>query len=42
VSLLQAANYLDMPSLLTIGCKTVANKNKGKNPEEMRKTFNIK
>jgi len=40
--LLQAANYLDIPSLLTIGCQAVANLIKGKNPEEIRKTFNIK
>eukprot|EP01094_Clydonella_sp_ATCC50884_P006971 TRINITY_DN1615_c0_g1_i1.p3 TRINITY_DN1615_c0_g1~~TRINITY_DN1615_c0_g1_i1.p3 ORF type:complete len:114 (-),score=36.68 TRINITY_DN1615_c0_g1_i1:111-452(-) len=40
--LLQAANYLDIKSLLDLTCKTVANMIKGKTPEEIRKTFNIK
>ncbi|KAA8899744.1 hypothetical protein TRICI_006309 [Trichomonascus ciferrii] len=35
------ANYLDIRSLLEVGCKTVANMIKGKSPEEIRKTFNI-
>lgn len=37
-----AANYLDIQRLLQLGCKTVANMIKGKTPEEIRKTFNIK
>jgi len=36
-----AANYMDIKSLLDVGCKTVANMIKGKSPEEIRKTFNI-
>lgn len=36
-----AANYLNIKGLLDITCKTVANMIKGKNPEEIRKTFNI-
>ncbi|KAJ7178828.1 Skp1 family, dimerization domain-containing protein [Mycena crocata] len=36
-----AANYLDIKTLLDIGCKTVANMIKGKSPDEIRKQFNI-
>lgn len=42
ISCLQAANYLDIKGLLDVTCKTVANMIKGKSPEEIRKTFNIK
>ena len=37
-----AANYLNMKNLLDLTCMTVSNMMKGKTPEEIRKTFNIK
>ncbi|XP_023539883.1 SKP1-like protein 1A [Cucurbita pepo subsp. pepo] len=40
--LLLAANYLSINSLLDLTCRTVANMFRGKTPEEVRKTFNIK
>merc|ERR1712065_96600 len=33
---------VDQPTLFDLTCKTVANMIKGKTPEEIRKTFNIK
>ena len=40
--LIQAANFLEIKDLLDLTCKTVANMIKGKSPEEIRVTFNIK
>lgn len=40
--LLLAANYLDARVLLDQACKTVAHSIKGKSPESIRRTFNIK
>lgn len=37
-----AANYLDIKNLLDGSCMTVADMIKGKSPDEIRKTFNIK
>ncbi|KAI3977956.1 hypothetical protein MKX01_032333 [Papaver californicum] len=41
-SLIMAANYLNIRNLLDLTCQTVADMIKGKSPEEIRKTFNIK
>ncbi|EFJ18284.1 hypothetical protein SELMODRAFT_271223 [Selaginella moellendorffii] len=40
--LILAANYLNIRNLLDLTCQTVADMIKGKTPEEIRKTFNIK
>lgn len=37
-----AVNYLDIKQLLGVGRKTVANAIKGKSPEEIRGTFNVR
>jgi len=39
--LILAANYMDIKSLLDLSCAKVASMIKGKNPEQIRKTFNI-
>uniref|UniRef100_A0A803LSS4 SKP1-like protein n=1 Tax=Chenopodium quinoa TaxID=63459 RepID=A0A803LSS4_CHEQI len=39
---LNAANYMDIKSLLDLTCQCVADMIKGKTPEEIRKTFHIK
>ena len=38
---MQAANYLNMQSLLDLTCKAVADQMKGKTTEEIRKHFHI-
>ncbi|KAL8514798.1 hypothetical protein ACS0TY_013761 [Phlomoides rotata] len=40
--LILAANYLNIKNLLDLTCQNVADMIKGKTPEEIRKTFNIK
>ncbi|XP_059435543.1 SKP1-like protein 1A [Corylus avellana] len=40
--LILAANYLNIKSVLDLTCQTVADMIKGKTPDEIRKTFNIK
>ncbi|GAB2218277.1 hypothetical protein Droror1_Dr00001497 [Drosera rotundifolia] len=37
-----AADYLNIKGLLDLGCRTVADMMREKNPEEIRKIFNIK
>lgn len=40
-SVIIAANYLDIPPLLDLGCAKVATMIKGKTAEEVRRSFNI-
>ncbi|KAJ1647357.1 hypothetical protein J3B02_004244 [Coemansia erecta] len=40
-SILLASNYLDMRSLLDLGCKTVANMMRNKDAEQIREMFKI-
>ncbi|KAI3441206.1 SKP1-like protein [Psidium guajava] len=37
-----AANFLEIPTLLDLACRVVADMIKGKTPDEIRKIFNIK
>lgn len=37
----QAANYLNVEDLLDLGCTTVADKMKGRTPEEIHNIFEI-
>ncbi|XP_008791979.1 SKP1-like protein 1 [Phoenix dactylifera] len=39
--LLRASNFLNIPGLLDLACKKLANMIKGKSVEEIRRTFNI-
>ena len=41
-NLILSADYLDISSLLDLGCAKIASMIKNKTPEEIRKTFNIK
>lgn len=41
-AVIRAANYLDIPPLLELGCAKVASFVKGKSPEAIRQIFNIK
>lgn len=38
---LQAANYLGIEDLIDLGCTAVADKMRGKTPEQIRETFDI-
>jgi S-phase kinase-associated protein 1 len=40
--LILAANYMDIKSLLDLTCAKVASMIKGKTPEQIRQTFNIR
>ena len=40
-SIIMAANYLDIETLVNLGCAKVASMIKGKSPEEIRKIFDI-
>ena len=39
--LLQAANYLDIKSLLDVLCRAIADIIKGRDPQEIRKAFHV-
>lgn len=40
-AIIEAANYLNLQSLMNLGCQTVANMIKGKKTEEIRQMFGI-
>ena len=39
--IINAADYLNIQHLIDEACRSIANRIKGKTPEEIRKTFNI-
>lgn len=41
IEIINAANYLNIKTLLDVSCKTVANQIRGKSVEEIRSLFNI-
>ena len=42
LDLVMAANYLDVPKLVDLGCQQISSLIRGKSAEEMKKTFGLK